>query len=180
MMNRYPHEFFRRSASTALPLRERFSLDPEVIVADESVSALDVSIKAQVCNLHSGFAGAIGPRLPVHQHDMAVVERVKPSRSSDVIWWEIFEIAPALPCSRIRSTLYQEVDCSRSCTRSVTPRNSTWPYGLRAEKPVRPVGYQPLSGNIGKYRQDIWCRCLIGQISHRPLKLTCHSLPIMM
>jgi peptide/nickel transport system ATP-binding protein len=52
------------------------ALDPKLIVADESVSALDVSIKAQVINLLLDLQASLGLAYLFISHDMAVVERV--------------------------------------------------------------------------------------------------------
>ena len=51
-------------------------LDPKIIIADEAVSALDVSIKAQVCNLIMELQESMKVAFLFISHDMAVVERV--------------------------------------------------------------------------------------------------------
>lgn len=57
-----------------IAIARALSLNPKVIVADESVSALDVSIKAQVCNLLMDLKEEFNLAFLFISHDMAVVE----------------------------------------------------------------------------------------------------------
>ncbi|MCQ1800329.1 glutathione ABC transporter ATP-binding protein GsiA, partial [Neorhizobium galegae] len=67
--------------------------EPKVIVADESVSALDVSIKAQVINLMLDLQQSLNLAFLFISHDMAVVERVS-HRVAVMYLGEIVEIGP--------------------------------------------------------------------------------------
>ncbi|WP_193338009.1 ABC transporter ATP-binding protein [Devosia beringensis] len=75
MASRYPSQF-SGGQRQRICIARALSLEPKVIVADESVSALDVSIKAQVVNLMMDLQEQFGLSYLFISHDMAVVERI--------------------------------------------------------------------------------------------------------
>ncbi len=141
--SRFPHEF-SGGQRQRIAIARALALDPKLVIADEAVSALDVSIKAQVMDLMIDLQEDFGLSYLFISHDMAVVERIS-HRIAVMYLGRIVEIGPR--AAIIENPQHPYTQRLLAAVPVADPR-ARGRFGAvegvdELKSPIRPLGYEP-------------------------------------
>ncbi|MCR4264575.1 ABC transporter ATP-binding protein [Nitratireductor sp. ZSWI3] len=150
-LQRYPHEF-SGGQRQRLCIARALMLNPSVVVLDEAVSALDVSVQAKVLQLLVELQQEFGLAYLFVSHDMAVVERIA-HRIAVVYAGRIVEIGDAT--SILSKPKHSYTKRLIAAVPSIDRRHQTFDLDTRqVPSLVRPLGYEPDPAAWQRYGPD--------------------------
>jgi oligopeptide/dipeptide ABC transporter ATP-binding protein len=138
VLNRYPHEF-SGGQRQRLGIARALALKPRLVVADEPVSALDVSIQAQILNLLAELQGRHGLTYLFISHDLSVISQIS-NRVAVMYVGRLMELASRKVLARDR--LHPYTEALLAAVPRPTPEKTFQPPILKGEPPS-PVNVPP-------------------------------------
>jgi peptide/nickel transport system ATP-binding protein/glutathione transport system ATP-binding protein len=140
VLGRYPHQF-SGGQRQRLCIARALMLNPDVVVLDEAVSALDVSVQARVLDMLIGLQKDLGLAYLFISHDMAVVERIA-HRIAVMYAGQIVEIGAA--AAVLANPQHSYTKRLIAAVPSIERRKQRFKVDMtQVPSLVRPIGYEP-------------------------------------